>query len=148
VLESSLLLLRYLCSCGHLLGSFSLCILRLLDYGSRSYHSCGTFASNCYICSLCRLWVTVSSCCDRRLRRPRIYLLCPLILLPFCGLIHPISSTRSAHRNPIMKASIALLSETLTAEFLMMLHRCMYDRSDSLCFCVQALTSSVDAGRM
>jgi hypothetical protein len=47
-----------------------------------------------------------------------------------------------------MKASIALSSETSTAEFLMMLHHCMYDRSDSLRCCVQALTSSVDAGRL
>jgi hypothetical protein len=64
------------------------------------------------------------------------------------GLIRPISSTRSARRNPNVKASTALSSESSTAEFFMMLHRCMYDRSDSLCFCVQALTSSVDVGRL
>jgi hypothetical protein len=62
------------------------------------------------------------------------------------SLIRPISSTRSAHRSPIVKASIALSSETSTAEFLIMLHRCMYDQSDSLRWCVQALTSSIDAG--
>jgi hypothetical protein len=38
------------------------------------------------------------------------------------GLIMSISSTRSPRRNPSMKASIALSSETLTAEFLIMLH--------------------------
>jgi hypothetical protein len=64
------------------------------------------------------------------------------------GLIHPIYSTRSARRSPIVKASIALSLETSTPEFLIMLQRCMYDRIDSLCFCVQALTSSVDAGRL
>jgi hypothetical protein len=64
------------------------------------------------------------------------------------GLIRPISLTRSARRNPAVKASIILSSETSTVEFLMMLYHCMYDRSDSLCFCVQALTSSVDVGRL
>jgi hypothetical protein len=64
------------------------------------------------------------------------------------GLIRPIPSTRFAHRSPTVKASIALLSDTSTAEFLMMLHRCMYDQSVSLCFCVQALTSSIDDGRL
>jgi hypothetical protein len=64
------------------------------------------------------------------------------------GLICPISLTRSAHRNSIVKASIALLSATSIVEFLIILQRCMYDRSDSLCFCVQALSSSVDAGRL
>jgi hypothetical protein len=38
------------------------------------------------------------------------------------GLILPISSTRSHHRNPSVKASIARSSETSTVEFLMMLH--------------------------
>jgi hypothetical protein len=64
------------------------------------------------------------------------------------GLICSISLTRSARRNPIVKVLIALSSETSTAEFLMMLHRYMYDRSDLLCFCMQALTSSVDVGRL
>jgi hypothetical protein len=38
------------------------------------------------------------------------------------GLILPISSTRSPRRNPRVKASIALSSETSTAEFLIILH--------------------------
>jgi hypothetical protein len=66
--------------CGHLLGRCSLCILRLLDYGSHSYHSLEIFASNCYTCFLCCLHVTSSFCCGKHLHRPRICLLCPLIL--------------------------------------------------------------------
>jgi hypothetical protein len=64
------------------------------------------------------------------------------------GLILPISSTRSPRRNPSMKASIALLSETSTAEFLIILHLWIYDLSVSLRCYTQALTSSIDAGRM
>jgi hypothetical protein len=32
--------------------------------------------------------------------------------------------------------------------FFIILQHCMYDGSDSVCFCMQALTSSVDAGRL
>jgi hypothetical protein len=64
------------------------------------------------------------------------------------GLIHPISSTKSPRRNPSVKASIALSSETLTAIFLIMLHLCMYDLSVSLRCCMQALTSSIDVGHL
>jgi hypothetical protein len=64
------------------------------------------------------------------------------------GLILPISLTRSPHRSPSVKASSALSSETSTAEFLIMLHLCMYDRSVSLRSCMQALTSSIDVGRL
>jgi hypothetical protein len=64
------------------------------------------------------------------------------------GLIRPISLTRSPHRNPSVQASIALSSETSNAEFLIMLHLCMYDLSVSLHCCMQTLTSSIDAGRL
>jgi hypothetical protein len=64
------------------------------------------------------------------------------------GLIRPISSTRSPRRNPSVKASIALSSKTSTAEFLMMLYLWMYDLSVSLRYCTQALTSSIDVGRL
>jgi hypothetical protein len=66
--------------CGHLLGRCSICILRLLDYGSCSYHSCKIFTADCYTCFLCRLQVTSSFCFGKRLCHPRICLLCPLIL--------------------------------------------------------------------
>jgi hypothetical protein len=62
------------------------------------------------------------------------------------GFIRPISSTKSARWILIVKVSIALSSETSSAEFLMILQRCIYEQSDSLGFWVQALTSSVDAG--
>jgi hypothetical protein len=64
------------------------------------------------------------------------------------GLIRPIFSTRFARRSTIVNASIALSSETSTAEFLIMLHLYMYVRSDSLRCCVQALTSSIDDGHL
>jgi hypothetical protein len=64
------------------------------------------------------------------------------------GLILPISSTRSPRCNPSVKASIALSSETSTADFLIMLHLWIYDLSVSLRCCMQALTSSIDAGRL
>ena len=64
------------------------------------------------------------------------------------GLILPISSTRSLRLNPMMNASIALSSETLTAEFLIRLHLWMYARNVSSRCCMHALTSSIDAGRL
>jgi hypothetical protein len=64
------------------------------------------------------------------------------------GMICPISSTRSPHRNPSVKTSIALSLETSTAEFFMMLHLWMYDLSVSLHCCMQALTSSIFIGRL
>jgi hypothetical protein len=64
------------------------------------------------------------------------------------GLILPISLTRSPRRNPSVKASIALSSETSTAKFLIMLHLWIYDLSASLRCCTQALNSSIDAGRL
>jgi hypothetical protein len=64
------------------------------------------------------------------------------------GLICPISSTRSPRRNPSVMVSIALSSETSTIEFLIMIHLCMYDLNVSLRCCMQALTSSIDAGRL
>jgi hypothetical protein len=51
-----------------------------------------------------------------------------------------------AWRSPTVKALIALLSETSSAEFLIILQRCIYEQSDSPGFWVQALTSSVDVG--
>jgi hypothetical protein len=63
-------------------------------------------------------------------------------------LILPISSTRSPRRNPSVKAFIALSSETLTAEFLIMLHLWIYDLSVLLRCYTQALTSFIDAGRL
>jgi hypothetical protein len=53
---------------------------------------------------------------------------------------------KSARRSLTVKALIALSSEMASAEFLIILQRCIYDRSDSLGFWVQALTSFVDAG--
>jgi hypothetical protein len=64
------------------------------------------------------------------------------------GLILPISSTRSPRLSPTMNASIALSSETSTAEFLMMLHLWIYALNVSPRCCMQALTSSMDAGRL
>jgi hypothetical protein len=64
------------------------------------------------------------------------------------GLICPISSTRSPHHNPSVKASIALSSETSTADFLIMLHLCMYNLIVSLRCWMQALTSSIDVVRL
>jgi hypothetical protein len=64
------------------------------------------------------------------------------------GLILPISSTRSLRLNPIMNASIALSSETSTAEFLIRLHHWMYARKVSSRCCTHALTSSIDADRL
>jgi hypothetical protein len=62
------------------------------------------------------------------------------------GLILPISSTRSLRLNPMMNASIALSSETSTAEFLIRLHLWMYARNVSSRCCTHALTSSIEAG--
>jgi hypothetical protein len=64
------------------------------------------------------------------------------------GLILPISLTRSPRLNPTMNASIALSSKTSTAEFLMMLHLWIYVLNVSPRCCTQALTSSMDAGRL
>jgi hypothetical protein len=64
------------------------------------------------------------------------------------GLILPISSTRSLRLNPMMNASIALSSETLTTEFLIRLYLWMYAHSVSSRCCTHALTSSIDAGRL
>jgi hypothetical protein len=62
------------------------------------------------------------------------------------GLIRPISLMKSKRRCPIVKASIDRSLETSSAKFFMMLQRCMYERSDSPFFCVQALIFSIDAG--
>jgi hypothetical protein len=64
------------------------------------------------------------------------------------GLILPISSTRSLRLNPMMNASIALSSETSTAEFLIRLHLWMYACSVSSRYCTHVLTSSIDAGHL
>jgi hypothetical protein len=64
------------------------------------------------------------------------------------GLILPISLTKSLRLNPMMNASIALSSETSTAEFLIRLHLWMYARSVSSRCYTHALTSSIDAGRL
>jgi hypothetical protein len=111
-----------LSSYGHLLDNYYLYILRLLDCGSRSCHSCGIFSFDCCIYFPYRLLVIASSCYYTRLRHLRICLLCPFNPKTVLGLILPISSTRSPRRNPSVKASIARSSKTSTAEFLMMLH--------------------------
>jgi hypothetical protein len=64
------------------------------------------------------------------------------------GLVLPNSSMRSERRRPDAKASIALSSETSSAVFFIVLHRCIYERKDSPFFCIQDLTSSIDAGRL
>jgi hypothetical protein len=64
------------------------------------------------------------------------------------GLVLTISSTKSERQNPSTKASIACSSDTLSAEFFIMLQHCIYERSDSPLFCVQALSSSIEAGHM
>jgi hypothetical protein len=64
------------------------------------------------------------------------------------GLILPISSTKSLRLNPMMNASIALSSETSTAEFLIRLHLWMYARSVLSRYYTHALTSSIDAGHL
>jgi hypothetical protein len=58
------------------------------------------------------------------------------------GLILPISSTRSLRLNPIMNVSIALSSETSTAEFLVRLHLWMYALKVSSRCCTRVLTSA------
>jgi hypothetical protein len=64
------------------------------------------------------------------------------------GLVLPNSSTRSEQRRPAEKASIARSSKMSSAEFFIMLHRCMYERRVSLLLCVQDLTSSRDVERL
>jgi hypothetical protein len=92
--------------------------------------------------------VTASFYCYMHLLYRQICLLYPSTHITVLGLIHPISSNRSPRRNLSVKVSIALSSETSTAEFLMMLHLCMYDLSVSLPCCMQASTSSIDDGRL
>jgi hypothetical protein len=87
-------------------------------------------------------------CCCTHLLHLQICLLYPLDLILFFGLILPISSTRSPRLSPTMNASIALSSETLTAKFLIMLHLWIYALNVSPRCCMQALTSSMDAGRL
>jgi hypothetical protein len=58
------------------------------------------------------------------------------------GFVLPISLTKSEWRSPSRKASI----ECLSTSSAIMLQCCIYERSDSLFFCMQALTSSIDAG--
>jgi hypothetical protein len=64
------------------------------------------------------------------------------------GLVLPISSTKYERWSASTKASIARFSETSSIEFFIMLQRCIYERSDSPPFCVQALSSSIDAGHV
>jgi hypothetical protein len=90
----------------------------------------------------------VSICCCTHLLHLRICLQYPLNLTLFFGLILPISLTRSPRLNPSMNASIALSSETSTTKFLMMLHLWIYVLNVTLHCCMQALTSSMDAGRL
>jgi hypothetical protein len=60
----------------------------------------------------------------------------------------PNSSMRSKRRRPAEKASTARSSETFSAEFSIILHRCMYERRVSSFLCMHDLTSSSDAGRL
>jgi hypothetical protein len=62
------------------------------------------------------------------------------------GLDLPNSSTRSLLRIPATNASIALSSDTCSAEFLMILHHWMYVLIDSSDFCLQVLSCYIDAG--
>jgi hypothetical protein len=64
------------------------------------------------------------------------------------GLVLLISSTRSERRRPLEKASIALSLETSSAEFLITLQHCIYERRVSSLFYMHDLTSSSDAGRL
>jgi hypothetical protein len=57
-------------------------------------------------------------------------------------------SIKSPRLNPTTNASIALSSDTSTAEFLMMLHLWIYALNVSPRCCMQALTSSMDVGRL
>ncbi len=62
------------------------------------------------------------------------------------GLDLPTSSIRSLLRIPATNASIALSSDTFSAEFFMMLHLWMYILIGSSDFCLQVLSCSIDAG--
>jgi hypothetical protein len=64
------------------------------------------------------------------------------------GLVMPISSTKSERQSPSTKASIARSSEMSYTEFFIMLQHCIYERSDSPFFYVQALSFLIDAGRV
>jgi hypothetical protein len=60
------------------------------------------------------------------------------------GLVLPRSSMKSFLWIPPTKASVALSSDTFSAEFLMIFHLCIYVLIESSYFCRHALYSSID----
>src|SRR3954466_15979222 len=62
--------------------------------------------------------------------------------------ICPSCSLKSMRCRPLLNASIALSSDMSSTEFLSMVHRWMYAHRDSLVPCLQAPSSSSDAGRL
>jgi hypothetical protein len=89
----------------------------------------------------------VSIYCYTHLLHLQICLLYPLNLILFSAWFCP-SLWLGLLALTQLWMCILLSSETLTAEFFMMLHLWIYALNVSLRCCTQALTSSMDAGRL
>jgi hypothetical protein len=95
-----------------------------------------------------RLLVNAPFCYCKRLLHLRIYLLFPFILTPFWALFSLILPRDPNGKGQMQKHLLLAHRRRLLWSFFIVLHRCIYERKASPFFCIQDLTSSIDAGRL
>jgi hypothetical protein len=144
-----------ICSClfydtlqSHLLLRLFSRTLQLLGYTWCGRPRCEICASGCVVCLICRTRANVLFCYDKRFLHLWICLLFPLVLTLFWALFFLTLQLDLNGEGQMQRHLLLARRRRLPLSFIIILHCCIYERSVSLFFCIQDLTSSIDASRL